>query len=504
MGEEPPRVLGLWRSFATKLALLVLTFAAIPVALYSQFQAADSDKNSVLLRSVQEEGRLIAETLRPLLHSFQGGAAREIGDRLAKVGGDRILVKLLFRPRGVPGQNRFFLIASNPRVSAEYQEKERDELFRTGILEKVRGTCEGDQPLALRYTNPAGATEVLTSITPVNLEAGCWVVVTANSNEAVLGSSIGQPYWKAPEVRVAAAIYLLLAVIVLSLFLDVWSSLRRFEQLAREIRTRGGRGKSFAGMNEIPELDAIAREFDRLVATLRDSAGAIRQAAEDNAHALKAPLAVIAQSIEPLRRAVPERDDRSRRAIELIERSIARLDSVVTAARRIDETTAEMIDPPRERVDLSGILAGMVDSFADAAAGGGVRLASVVQPNIHVLGSEDVFEVVIENIIENAISFSPRGGRVDVRLTANGGVAQLAIGDSGPGVRPENLERIFERNFTDRSAQPERGENRPGRQQFGIGLWIVRRHVHALGGTVRAANRPQGGFALTITLPTAP
>lgn len=503
MAEAGRRLQAIWQSFATKLALLVLIFAAIPLALYTQFESADSDKNALLLRVTHEESRLIAETLRPLLGSFQAGAARRIADELERLGGKSILVRLLFRPKGTAGPDAFYLIATNPRVPAEYVEKERAELIRTGVLARLDDTCQTDVPQAIRYTNTFGTEEVLTAITPIHLQAGCWAVVTAHSQEMFVGSSVGQPYWRSPEIRVALAIYLLLAVIVLSLFLDVWRSLRRFEGLARDIRVRGPGSGSFQSMNEVPELDQVAREFDRLVTTLRDSANAIRQAAEENAHALKAPLAVMAQSVEPLRRATAPDDTRSRRAIELIERSIARMDDVVSATRRMEQVTAEMIDPPREPVDLSSVLAGMLDSYAETAETNGVRLVAAIARDVRVVGGEDLFETVIENLIENALGFAPRGTDIRVELETAGPWARLVVCDRGPGVMEKNLGRIFERNFSDRTNQVAHDDGTPGRQNFGIGLWIVKRNVEAIGGSVEAGNRPEGGFLVLLRLPLA-
>ena len=79
-----------------------------------------------------------------------------------------------------------------------------------------------------RYVNPAGREEVLTSLTPVNTDRGCWVVITSHSTAAYLGSSLGRSYWETPEVQTAAAIYVLMAVLVVSLFADAWTGLRRF------------------------------------------------------------------------------------------------------------------------------------------------------------------------------------------------------------------------------------------------------------------------------------
>jgi len=275
-----------WRSFATKLALLIAILITVPAVLYGQFRSADIERTALLQRSVQEEGRLIAATLTPILANFGDGAAAKIGVQLAEIGGPDINVKLLFRPTEVQGAEGFFYIAANPQVTAEYIERDRSELMATGIFRALPDTCAGGEPLARRYTNPAGAEEVLTSITPINLPGGCWIVVTSNATESFLGSSIGQPYWKTAEAQLALAMYLLLVVLVVSLFGDIWRNVRRFGAVARAIRVRRADNPSFRERNHIPELDWVAEEFDRLVRVLNESADSIRQAAEENAHAL--------------------------------------------------------------------------------------------------------------------------------------------------------------------------------------------------------------------------
>ncbi len=489
----------LWRSFATKLALLIAILVTVPVVLYAQFRSADQERTELLQRSVQEEGRLIATSLEPILREFRGETADDIGDRLAAIGGPDINVKLLFRPSVSPQNDAgggVFYIAANPPVTSDYIERDRAELMATGIFDAVPQTCAGGEPLARRYTNPDGAEEVLTSVTPLNLDNGCWIIVTSNASATFVGSSLGQPYWKTPEAQIAFAMYLLLVVLVVSLFADIWRNVRRFGAVARAIRVRRADNPSFRARNHIPELDWVAEEFDRLVRVLNESADSIRQAAEENAHALKAPLAVISQSIEPLKTAVPTENERARRAVMLIEHSVARLDATVSATRRMEQATAELIDPPREPVDLSALLIGMLRAHRETMESHRLHLEATVEDGIPVRGSEELFETVIDNLFENAISFAPANSKIAVALSEANGSAQLIVADEGPGVPDSELERIFERYYSRRDeAQARAGAN------FGIGLWIVRRNVEAVGGSVAARNREGGGLELTVKLP---
>ena len=486
-----------WRSFATKLALLIAILITVPAVLYGQFRSADIERTALLQRSVQEEGRLIAATLTPILANFGDGAAARIGEQLAEIGGPDINVKLLFRPAEVQGADGFFYIAASPQVTAEYIEQDRSELMATGIFRALPDTCAGGEPLGRRYTNPAGAEEVLTSITPINLPGGCWIVLTSSDTESFLGSSIGQPYWKTAEAQLALAMYLLLVVLVVSLFADIWRNVRRFGAVARAIRVRRPDNPSFRERNHIPELDWVAEEFDRLVRVLNESADSIRQAAEENAHALKAPLAVISQSIEPLKHAVPADNERAQRAVMLIEHSVARLDATVSATRRMEQATAELIDPPREAINISALLLGMLKSHRDTMECHRLHLEASIEDGIYVRGSEELFETIIDNLLENATSFAPQGSKISVALGHMHGQAVLSVGDQGPGVPEADLERIFERYFSRRSAETGAGTN------FGIGLWIVRRNVEAVGGKVRATNRAETGLEVKITLPVS-
>ena len=181
----------------------------------------------------------------------------------------------------------------------------------------------------------------------------------------------------------------------------------------------------------------------------------------------------------------------------LIEHSVARLDATVSATRRMEQATAELIDPPREAINISALLLGMLKSHRDTMESDRLHLDASIEDGIFVRGSEELFETIIDNLLENATSFAPEGSTISVALANGQGHAVLSVGDQGPGVPEADLERIFERYFSRRSAETGAGTN------FGIGLWIVRRNVEAVGGKVRATNRAETGLEVKITLPVS-
>jgi two-component system sensor histidine kinase ChvG len=129
-------------------------------------------------------------------------------------------------------------------------------------------------------------------------------------------------------------------------------------------------------------------------------------------------------------------------------------------------------------------------------AGGEARLDGDVAGGIAVMGRAEALEAILEAVVDNALSFSSPGQRVEVRLEQIGEDVTLSVADCGPGVAEDRLERIFDRYHS----------HRPGAvagHHFGIGLWLARQNAHSLGGTIRAANRSPHGLRVTITLPSA-
>src|SRR5205085_9669498 len=123
-----------------------------------------------------------------------------------------------------------------------------------------------------------------------------------------------------------------------------------------------------------------------------------------------------------------------------------------------------------------------------------------LEPRVMIRAAEGVLEIVLQNILENAISFTPPGGTIVVTLTQSEESIELQIDDEGPGIDARKIDRIFERYFSLRPRQPSHEMATPA-GHAGLGLWIVRRNVEALGGKIAAANRLGGGLSVTVTLP---
>jgi two-component system, OmpR family, sensor histidine kinase ChvG len=487
------------------LVALIGIFAALPVVLYGQFESADRQMRDLVTRALQDRSALIADALAPTLKNIDPNKGQvTLNADLAKYSSDGTILKLMFQPaaeRDAAGvARRFYFVASAPQIRADEVSAELDELGHRGILQRLSDVCMWDTTNEIRYKQPDGTFELLTSIIPIRTAAGCWVLTSTHATSEFLNTSIGRPYWETREIRVAAAIYLVLAVIALLVAVSIRLSLRRFREVAAEISQGRIGDYAFSQRNVVPELSSVARDFDKLVHDLRGVSQQIRQSAEDKAHSFKTPLAAIRSALEPVRRAVPGDNPRARRALEIVDSSLARLLELVIAAQRHDISTAELIEAPRVRADFTQLIGDAALHFREILASKDIRLIRRLDERAIVRAGRGMLEVVLQNVLENAISFSPPGGTIVMTLTTNGETVDLQIDDEGPGADPAKIGYMFERYFSSRPRSVEDVDAQAS-AHAGLGLWIVQRNVEALGGRVGAANRIGGGLSVTITLP---
>ncbi|MEC4592247.1 MULTISPECIES: sensor histidine kinase [Nitrospirillum] len=492
-------------SLTVRLGFLLVIFAALPFILYGQFETADRKEREIVTKNLRYSSWLIAQALKPLLNRESGPPTASLNEELAKYGGDGTNLKLMFQPKGgAAGQDGgFYFLASAPKVDAADLGAILDNLQRHGIVSQVAESCTWDKPVDIRYTQPTGHEEILTSVVPIQSRWGCWVLVSSHVTSELLATAIGRPYWQTPQVRLSLMLYLAVAVIALLTALSVRRHIRHFRHVAREIRQGRVAGNTFASRNAIPELDSVARDFDGLVHDLHHVAGVIRQTAEDNAHSFKGPVATIQACLEPLKRLIPAEHARGKRAAELIELSLDRLKALISASQCLDNTMADMIESPREAVDLTQIVADILKSYREVLVARQIRLSRQLPPDVLVRAGKVALAVVVENILDNAVSFTPDAGAIAVRLQEEDGVINLTIEDSGPGIDPDKIDNIFDRYFSLRPPDHARRDAKAGSPgHAGLGLWIVKRNVEALGGTVTATNRIGGGLKVHIVLPS--
>ena len=174
-----------------------------------------------------------------MLRKVDPGTNVALNEELAKFTSDGTVLKLMLQPATKPGEPQgnvaFYFVASAPSIRPDDIATELDELAQRGILKKLGEACMLEASDEIRYKQPNGAVELLTSIIPIKDRSGCWVLTSTHTTSEFLNTSICRPYWETRAVRVAAAIYLVLAVLASLAAVSIWLSLRRFRDVANEI-----------------------------------------------------------------------------------------------------------------------------------------------------------------------------------------------------------------------------------------------------------------------------
>jgi two-component system, OmpR family, sensor histidine kinase ChvG len=492
-------------SLTAKLIILVGIFIALPILVYGQFEQADAKLRELVTRSIQHRNWLIAQALKPILDQPGGLPSGQLSQALTKYGDDGTNLQLMVRPSAPGSANRFYFVAAAPPLAPDQVNEQLDSLASHGILDRLGKTCISDVPIDVQYPGPDGKDEILTSLVPIQTKLGCWALVSSHTTSEFLYTSIARPFWKTPEVRIAASVYVLLALLAALIATSVWRNVLHFRHVARDIRQGRGRNATFASRNVMPELASVARDFDGLTRDLRTVARDIRQAAEDNWHSFKGPVATIEASLETAKRGVSPGDERANRAITLMQSSVRRLKALISAAQRLDNATADLIEAPRPRIDLTNVVASVLVRYRELMAERGIGVVRTLQERAFINAGQEILEEVIENILDNAISFSPPNATITVALNKSAQSVELRIDDEGPGIDPKIIDRIFDRYYSLRpSPDQERGGKNSGPlPHAGLGLWIVRRNIEALGGTVAATNRSPSGLSIRVLLPAS-
>jgi signal transduction histidine kinase len=245
------------------------------------------------------------------------------------------------------------------------------------------------------------------------------------------------------------------------------------------------------------EIGELARTFDAMLERLEGGFNRERQFISDASHELKTPLTIINANAQMLERWA-DRDPQVRAdSLRAISDESAALAQIVNGMLLLAK--AESGDGiPREPVALDSIVADAVRSGRPRAEAKSLELNFVSQAESGhpvVFGDANLLRQLFTNLIDNAIKFTDQG-HVDVRLAAHDGKAEVDVVDTGSGIDPDSLDRVFDRFYrTDKS----RDRAVPG---TGLGLAIVRSIARVHDGTVEATRPAAGGTAFHVTLPT--
>ncbi len=372
-----------------------------------------------------------------------------------------------------------------------YIEPESNEANSWPELQRAREL--GISQIELRQA--ADRTPVITAAAPVGLQ-GDTLLTTRNAVD------ITESVRRARSTLGTGVFFTLLASIMLSLFLarTIVSPLQTLSKAAQRVRLGREREVQVPRLpDRRDEIGMLARAVADMTDALRHRIDAVEHFAADVAHEIQNPLASLRSATESLGHV----DDPELRAqlLDIATHDVRRIDRLVTEISDASRIDAELSRATFEPVDLVSLVGNIIDRRRNRGLDAGLEVVfEHARRTACAMGVPERLERVIDNLLDNAGSFSPDGGIVRVVLDHDRGALLLMVMDDGPGIAPHARDKVFERFHSDRPEKEGFGNH------SGLGLAIARTIAEAHGGSLSAQDRPDGepGACLVLALPEMP
>jgi two-component system sensor histidine kinase BaeS len=239
------------------------------------------------------------------------------------------------------------------------------------------------------------------------------------------------------------------------------------------------------------EIGTLAAAFDRMAAAVDEEDRLRRQLVADVAHEVRTPLTILQGTTEALVDGVLAPDPAT---LTSLHDEVLRLSGLVGDLETLAAADAAGLRLDVDHLDLAEEVRAVVAGAEASAAAGELTLDVSIEP-APLVGDARRLRQLTTTLIANALAYTPPGGAIQVSTRSEGHQVLLEVTDTGPGIDPDELHRIFDRFY--------RGRRTAGSSGSGIGLAIARELAAAHGGNVTATNTAAGGAAFTVRLPAA-
>ncbi len=322
--------------------------------------------------------------------------------------------------------------------------------------------------------------------TTIDTRRGPWRVYSTQRGNTVV--QVAQPMSARREVaadmalRTVAPLLLLFPFLGALIWLTVGRGLAPVRRVAREVQARDAATLAPIADDSLPqEIRPLTHALNDLLARLDHALDAQRAFVADAAHELRTPLTALKLQIQLAERAGDEEERRAAFA-ELrqgFERAMHLVQQLLTLARQEPGASGMA----RTAVDLAQLARAVVSELAALAEARQIDLGLANQAAAQAEGDPDALRILLTNLVENAIRYTPEGGKVDVSVQLENAAPVIRVQDTGPGIPPQELGRVFDRFYR------VPGTRAPG---SGLGLAIVRQIADAHGIKVTLSNTGQG------------
>lgn len=427
------------------------------------------------IRVLDVDGRLLADSSRlgPRREPISSRPSGEPGLRSIP----DVRNSLLYRLGLIPYRLVTFLIGKPvpPSTTDDYQSEQPFD----GV--EVRTALRGQYGAATRISGGQRSVTLYSALPIVFREDVVGVVLVSQTTYQILQALY--------EVRLAVFRFLLIAaglagVVSLVVSTTISRPLKRLRAQALEILDQRGRltGR-FLGSSRHDEIGDLARALSELSTRLDERMRFIESFAADVSHEFKNPLSSIRAATEM----IAEVDDDAERVrlAGLVQKDIARLEALLSGVREVTQADGPVDAEPTEDVSLGLLLKALVDSERYRRARVPIEVDLADTEVVCPIDPERIGRA-IGNLVDNALSFAPPGGRVRVSLRREAEEAVIRVSDDGPGIPEAHRERVFDRFFTYRKGEDKKSEN------SGLGLAIAKALIESHGGSLVLAPSTSG------------
>ena len=368
---------------------------------------------------------------------------------------------------------------------------------RASDFPEAARALEGETTSAIRETEEGSLVAVAAlPVQPLRRTLGALLI--SSGAEDVLRSVRDVRFAVLEAFAVALAITILLSLYFAR---TITRPVRRLAEAAERVRAGRGRKVSIPDFTaRRDEIGGLSRALGDMTQALWVRIDAIEVFIADVAHEIKNPLSSLRNAVETARRVS---DPRQRdKLLDIVAQDVTRLDRLLSEIADASRIDTEMSRAEAQMLELGGVLSTLVEMHRHAFAAEKLSLTLGVadEAPFMVNAVEDRLVQVFQNLLNNARSFSPLGGKITIRMTREDSKIRIDIDDDGPGVVEELREAIFPRFYT------LRPKNEPFGTHSGLGLSISRQIIDAHSGTIRCTNRidedgSSAGARFTVWLP---
>jgi two-component system OmpR family sensor kinase len=244
--------------------------------------------------------------------------------------------------------------------------------------------------------------------------------------------------------------------------------------------------------NRKDEITDLAREFDRMAEQVQKLVYTQKRLLNDVSHELRSPLARLQVAIEMGR----QQPGKAQAMMQRIEKESQRLDELVGELLTLSRLEADVHKNERDYFDVNGLVASIAEDARFEANSQSKQVVFNPGGETLIYGSIELLRRAIENVVRNAIYYTPAQTQVTIKMEHNKYDVFLTVCDSGEGIKEESLSDLFQ-PFV-RINDGNQNVTIPG---YGLGLAIARRAIELHNGTIRAYNHPQGGLCVEMRIP---